>query len=272
MAEKESQLKFCPNCGEPLSDGDDFCPNCGFNIKKYLAQKPQAATNTSNSGDSAEQAQRNGAPKKPKRGRGKIWLIVVIVVVVLIGGAAALIKHNSDTTNSEAASQSQSSQASSSSATSSTSSSATQDSEASINNSDLSTEQLALLTYDYVYEKYHSDPAGLSDQWKAMIAKGKNRQFMIMVEDKTATDEDPKSTTYYMFDGTDDQLKQQAPGMMFYNDGTGVTIYADPNLEGPDKAKEMFGGSISYTDLRKGADVSDDILRNAKNYVYYNQD
>lgn len=75
---------FCQNCGQKLSDNSLFCEACGARTEQE-AQIPQTAPL-----QQWASIQPNGAVVKPKRGKGRLVLILVIVLAVLAIGAAAV--------------------------------------------------------------------------------------------------------------------------------------------------------------------------------------
>ena len=82
-------MRYCANCGEPLTDDAVFCPECGEPVEKREAvQAPAAAANAASAAPAAAEAP---APAKKKSKVGKrIAIIAAIVLAVLIAAAAVL--------------------------------------------------------------------------------------------------------------------------------------------------------------------------------------
>lgn len=90
-------MKYCPNCGEPLSTDPVFCPNCGNKIREAAeaandnAQAFEEAApqpfGSMNEGAQEVFASSEPAPKKKK---AKAGVIIAIVLAALLAAAAAL--------------------------------------------------------------------------------------------------------------------------------------------------------------------------------------
>ncbi|MFD0898705.1 zinc ribbon domain-containing protein [Loigolactobacillus binensis] len=78
--DNKNKKRFCPNCGQPVTAGEQFCGNCGYAFKQQPVNTKTATR--------ATQATAVTAVKRPPMKTANKWLlgVVAVVAVLLIGG------------------------------------------------------------------------------------------------------------------------------------------------------------------------------------------
>lgn len=84
-------MKYCPNCGNPLKEGDVFCSSCGMRLAAEQAEPAQAAEQAAEQAAPVQAAEQPVPEQAAPKRRRKTGLIIALAALCALLAAAAVL-------------------------------------------------------------------------------------------------------------------------------------------------------------------------------------